>query len=272
MTDDVRPPSPPGCVTPGDSDRLARVCAARDALLAAAPLGRRRFLALGGGALAAAILAACDSQGPRSMVPLLRLAERRNEEIERWLTRHATMNHGSPGAALAGAAFPRYFVSPTVPVWNEGARGPWRLEVSGLVERPTTLSLDDLVRLPGVEQRVDHFCVEGWTAVARWRGVRLRDLAALVGARPEARYVDFQSFDDDYHESWDVESATHRQTLIAYALDGRYLSPGHGAPARLHSPIKLGYKNVKYLTRVVFMARRNGGYWSDQGYEWYAGT
>ena len=82
----------------------------------------------------------------------------------------------------------------------------------------------------------------------------------------------FESFDSGYHESWDLESATHPQTLVAYALDGRFLAPAHGAPARLHSPIKLGYKNTKYLTRVVFMPRRNGGYWSDQGYEWYGGT
>jgi hypothetical protein len=85
-------------------------------------------------------------------------------------------------------------------------------------------------------------------------------------------YVAFISFDDGYHESWDIDSALHRQTLIAYAMDGRLLSPAHGAPARLHSPIKLGYKSTKFLTRVVFMPQRNGGYWSDQGYEWYAGT
>jgi DMSO/TMAO reductase YedYZ molybdopterin-dependent catalytic subunit len=97
-------------------------------------------------------------------------------------------------------------------------------------------------------------------------------LARAAGALPEARYVDFQSFDAGYHESWDLESATHPQTLVAYGGDGRALGPAHGAPARLHSPVKLGYKSVKYLTRVVFLAERNGGYWSDRGYEWYAGT
>ncbi|HXE59776.1 MAG TPA: molybdopterin-dependent oxidoreductase, partial [Gemmatimonadaceae bacterium] len=82
----------------------------------------------------------------------------------------------------------------------------------------------------------------------------------------------FASFDSDYHESWDLASALHPQTLVAYGLDGRFLGAGHGAPARLHSPIKLGYKCTKYLTRVEFMAQRNGGYWSDRGYEWYGGT
>jgi DMSO/TMAO reductase YedYZ molybdopterin-dependent catalytic subunit len=241
-------------------------------------IGRRTFVhvsatalssALSGSSLAA-LLAACDSRGPDAAQPILRSAERRNEVLERLLTRHTTVNraHGS----IAGEAFPRYFVSRTVPLWDESARGPWRLEVSGLVRRPLRLTLDEFARLPSVTQRVDHFCVEGWNAIAEWTGVRVSEIARLAGALPDAAYVDFQSFDDDYHESWDLESATHPQTLVAYGKDRQFLSPAYGAPARLHSPVKLGYKNTKYLTRVVFLPQRNGGYWSDQGYEWYAGT
>jgi DMSO/TMAO reductase YedYZ molybdopterin-dependent catalytic subunit len=235
-------------------------------------LGRRRFLTIGGASLAATLLAACNSRGPEGAQRLLRLAERRNESVERWLLRHTAMDHVRGGARDAGAAFPSYHISPTVPVWDEARRGPWRLEVTGLVRTPLRLSLADLVALPPRRQRVNHYCVEGWNAVATWWGVPLRELAALAGARPEARYVDFRSFDADYHESWDLESATHPQTIVAYAKDGAYLSPAYGAPARLHSPVKLGYKNTKYLTRIVFLAQRNGGYWSDQGYEWYGGT
>ena len=90
--------------------------------------------------------------------------------------------------------------------------------------------------------------------------------------QPGAKYVDFQSFDDGYHESWDIESAMHPQTLVVYAQDGHYLNPAWGAPARIYSPTKLGYKNTKYLTKIVFMPQRNGGYWSDHGYEWYGGV
>lgn len=172
---------------------------------------------------------------------------------------------------MAGRAFPSYFISSSVPIWDPAVRGPWALEVSGLVARPLRLTLPDLLALPQTRQRVNHFCVEGWNAVADWWGVRVREIARLAGARPEARYVDFQSFDAGFHESWDLESATHPQTIIAYAKDGRFLPPAYGAPARLHSPVKLGYKNTKYLTRVAFQAERNGGYWSDQGYEWYGG-
>jgi DMSO/TMAO reductase YedYZ molybdopterin-dependent catalytic subunit len=235
-------------------------------------MNRRRFLALSGASLTAAFLAACDSEGPPGSKRFLAWTEKRNESVERALFRHTSMDRAPAGARLAGAAFPEYYISDTVPVWDPAVRGPWTLEISGLVDRPLTLSLDDLMKLPRVTQRVNHFCVEGWTAVARWTGTRVSELARLAGARPEARYVDFASFDDHYHESWDLDSAMHPQTLIAYGMDGKLLSAGHGAPARVHSPIKLGYKNTKYLVRVQFMAQRNGGYWSDQGYEWYGGT
>jgi DMSO/TMAO reductase YedYZ molybdopterin-dependent catalytic subunit len=108
--------------------------------------------------------------------------------------------------------------------------------------------------------------------VAVWRGVRVSELARLAGLNPDAGFVDFQSFDDGYHESWDLASAMHPQTLVAYAMDDRMLGPDHGAPARVHSPVKLGYKNTKYLTKVVFLPAPNGGYWSDEGYEWFGGT
>ena len=280
------------------------------------PVSRRQVVSVlartTGSALTAAygasLLAACGSRGPDAAQDVLRAQGRRNEAVERWLFRHTAMDHGA--GPLAGTAFPNYHVAPAVPMWNAARDGAWALEIAGLVDRPQRLTLDDLQRLPRVSQRVNHYCVEGWNAVAVWHGVRVRDLARLAGARLEARYVDFRSFDvqsptavqpdgkrapgpsapaaapgartgglladlaakRDYHESWDVESALHPQTLVAYGKDGHLLEPAYGAPARLHSPVKLGYKNTKYLTRLVFLRERNGGYWSDQGYEWYGGT
>jgi len=227
---------------------------------------------LTGAAAWSTLLAACDSRGPKGAEKLLRYAERKNESLERALFRHTAMDAPIAGTRLTGKALPSYFISKTVPIWNEGERGRWALEVSGLVSRPLSLTLDELQKLPRTTQRVNHYCVEGWTAIEEWTGVRLRDLAQLAGAQPAAKYVDFQSFDSGYHESWDLESALHPQTVVAYGLDGRMLGPAHGAPARVYSPTKLGYKNTKYLTRIVFMPVRNGGYWSDQGYEWYAGV
>ena len=140
------------------------------------------------------------------------------------------------------------------------------------MKRPLKLTLSDLLKMKQTTERVDHFCVEGWTAVSQRSGVRLSEIARLAEVGPEARFVDFESFDNDYHESWDIASAMHPQTLVVYGQDGRYLPPAWGAPARVFSPVKLGYKNTKYLTRIMFLPTRTGGYWSDQGYEWFGGT
>jgi DMSO/TMAO reductase YedYZ molybdopterin-dependent catalytic subunit len=234
-------------------------------------LDRRRFLTVTAASLSSALLAACNAN-PEKAQALLADAERTNEGLERGLFRHDSMNRVPAKARVAGNDFPKYFVSDSVPTLDAAAARAWRLEISGAVRRPVSLSLDDLMKLPRISQKVDHFCVEGWNARATWSGVRVSDLARLVGATNDAQYVDFAGFDSGYHESWDMASAMHPQTLVAYGMDGHLLTPGHGAPARVHSPVKLGYKNTKYLTKVVFMPAKNGGYWSDQGYEWYGGT
>ena len=253
-------------------DAVERTVSASGADALRREIDRRRFLTTSATSLAAAFLAGCDSRGPKSAERALAYATRKNEVIEQWLLRHTSMDAGSPGAAIAGARFPSYFVSRTVPMFDETVRGAWRLEVSGLVRSPLLLSREQLMAMPRRNQRVNHFCVEGWNAVAEFAGVAVSDLAHAAGVLPEANVVDFQSFDAGYHESWDLESALHPQTLVVYAKDGVPLSPAYGAPARVHSPIKLGYKNTKYLTKVVFQSERNGGYWSDRGYEWFGGT
>jgi DMSO/TMAO reductase YedYZ molybdopterin-dependent catalytic subunit len=235
-------------------------------------MDRRRFLQAGGSAVAALAALACDRYGPRSARGTLDFAKSINEKVGAALLRHTSIDRPPASADPAGKHFPSYFISPTVPVWDPAASGVWKLRVEGMVRRPLSLSLPDLVALPHRTERVDHFCVEGWTALSTRTGVRLSDLARLAGVDDRAGYVDFESFDDDYHESWDMRSAMHPQTLVVYGQDGSYLNPAWGAPARVFSPIKLGYKNTKYLTRIVFLPERNGGYWSDQGYEWFAGT
>lgn len=235
-------------------------------------MNRRKFIQLGGLSLTGGVIA-CNSQGPKAAQKILRLAQEKNEAIERGLIfRHTAMDRTTRGAKLAGDKFPAYHIAKQTPVWDEAARGVWRLEVSGAVRRPMQLSLDDLLKLPRKTQKVNHYCVEGWTAVAVWSGVRVSEIARLVEPTADAKYADFESFDEDYHESWDIDSALHPQTLIVYGMDGRLLGADHGAPARVHSPIKLGYKNTKYLTRIVFTTHKTGGYWTDRGYEWYAGT
>ena len=166
------------------------------------------------------------------------------------------------------AAFPSYFISDSMPYPPAG----WMLKVGGLVSRPTMLSLDQLMQMQRTEMRIRHHCVEGWSAVAAWQGVRISEIAKLVGASPEANYVEFRSFDSGYWSSWDRASAFHPQTILAYGMNGKTLGPNHGAPARLYSPVKLGYKMVKYLSEVNFLPQKTGGYWEDQGYDWFAGV
>jgi DMSO/TMAO reductase YedYZ molybdopterin-dependent catalytic subunit len=108
-------------------------------------MNRRRFFTFGASSVAAAALGACDSFGPKSATSLLRFAERKNEQLERWLFSAGSRNHVRAGARLTGRAFPRYFVSDTMPMWNEADRGVWRLEVAGAVRNPLSLTLDDLM-------------------------------------------------------------------------------------------------------------------------------
>ncbi len=146
------------------------------------------------------------------------------------------------------------------------------LTLDGDVNRPMQLSFADLQKLPLTSMVIQHVCVEGWAAIVQWGGVRLRDLIALAQPKPGVRYVYFQSA-DGYYESWDLASSLHPQTLMAYQKNGQPLSAENGAPLRLASPVKLGYKQSKWVTQITFVNQLMPmkGYWEDQGYEWFGG-
>jgi DMSO/TMAO reductase YedYZ molybdopterin-dependent catalytic subunit len=164
--------------------------------------------------------------------------------------------------------FPSFFKSASVPL----APANWALKVGGLVRQPMILTLDQLLGMPATEMRVRHYCVDGWSAVASWRGVRVSEIARLAGLDRRVKYVEFRSFDAGYWSGWDLGSAMHPQTLLAYGMNGHRLEPKHGAPVRLYSAIKLGYKSVKYLTEINFLPNMVTGYWEDRGFEWFAGV
>ncbi|MBW4692431.1 MAG: molybdopterin-dependent oxidoreductase [Lyngbya sp. HA4199-MV5] len=148
----------------------------------------------------------------------------------------------------------------------------FKLTIDGEVNRPMQLSLADLQKMPLTSMNIRHVCVEGWAAIVQWNGVRLRDLVTLVQPKNTVRYVYFTSA-DGYYESWDLASAVHPQTLMAYWRNGKPLTPDNGAPLRLASPIKLGYKQSKWVTQITFLSNLTPmkGYWEDQGYEWFGG-
>jgi DMSO/TMAO reductase YedYZ molybdopterin-dependent catalytic subunit len=159
---------------------------------------------------------------------------------------------------------------------------PYRLIVDGAVERPQTFSLAQLQRMPQQTQITRHDCVEGWSVIGKWSGVRLGGLLDAVGLRPDARYVVFRCMDNDgsgnlYYESLDLRQARHPQAVLALRLNDAPLDPNHGAPVRLRVPTQLGYKSAKWIGRIevvgsfATIAGGHGGYWEDQGYEWYAG-
>ncbi len=158
----------------------------------------------------------------------------------------------------------------------------YRLVVNGAVERPGAFSLGQLERLAQRTQITRHDCVEGWSAIGKWSGVVLREVLDVVRPRPDARYVIFRCMDNDgagnlYYESLDLHQARHPQTLLALRLNDAPLDPDHGAPVRLRVPTQLGYKSAKWIARIevvgslVNVGEGRGGYWEDQGYEWYAG-
>jgi DMSO/TMAO reductase YedYZ molybdopterin-dependent catalytic subunit len=229
-------------------------------------VGRRAFLAT---ALAtgASLAIGCDPRKPREK--WLGAMERWNARVQRGLfSSSRTAPTARAGDRTASGDFPEYFVSDALPLAPAG----WALEVRGLVDRPAVFTLDDLQRMTRTDLRVEHHCVEGWSAVADWHGVQMREIARIVGAHADAPFVEFRSFDAGYWSSWDRESVDHPQTLLAYGMNGAPLTPGHGAPLRLYGAVKLGYKSVKYLTQIAFLPAASGGYWEDLGYEWYAGV
>ncbi len=158
----------------------------------------------------------------------------------------------------------------------------WRLEVAGLVDSPLSLSLETLRAMPSRTQITRHDCVEGWSCIAQWTGVKLSDVLAKAGVQDRARFVVFDCFDSfglsKYYESVDLADAYHPQTILAYGLNGEPLPVSNGAPLRVRIERQLGYKMAKYLRRITVtdtlagFGGGKGGYWEDStGYDWYAG-
>ena len=156
---------------------------------------------------------------------------------------------------------------------QQGGFADWRLPVTGLVSSPGRFSLADLKALPSRTQITRHTCEEGWSAIAQWTGVQLGRVLEAAGLRPEARWVNFYSF-DGWIDSIDLLDALHPQTLLAYGMNGSQLSVPHGAPVRLRVETQMGYKSMKFLERIVVVDTfDDGGKQGNiqNGWAWYAG-
>jgi DMSO/TMAO reductase YedYZ molybdopterin-dependent catalytic subunit len=153
---------------------------------------------------------------------------------------------------------------------QRGGFADWRLAVEGSVTRPGSFSLDDLKRMPSRTQITQHRCEEGWSAIAEWTGVPLRNLLEAVGVKPEARFVQLQSF-DFFGGSIDMWDAMHPQTILAYGMNGRDIPTGHGAPVRLRVETQLGYRSLKFVRRILVTDEFQDDGTIAAGWSWYAG-
>ncbi len=253
---------------------------------------RRRWLRAAAGAAGVALLGGCDRLSQNAtFVDVLNSAERLNHGAHRLIA-------GPPALAQE---FTEADISPTFR--GNGTLMPadadyqalladgfanWRLKVGGLVESPAAFSLAELRAMPSRTQITRHDCVEGWSCIGKWQGVQLSRVLDRVRPLPQAKYVVFRcadsmegpsldGADSRYYESLGLDDARHLQTQLAYALNGAPLPVTNGAPLRLRVERQLGYKHAKYLMAIDLVASLKpirggaGGYWEDNGYEWYAG-
>lgn len=153
----------------------------------------------------------------------------------------------------------------------------WRLTVDGMAARPTTFSLAEIRSFPTNSHITMIGCEEGWTYIAEWTGVPVSYILDRVRALPQVRYVVYRSFQPDWWESIDMTDALHPQTVLAHRMNGAELPMPFGGPLRIRIPRQLGYKSVKYITRLTLtdnlksFGKGTGGLASDNGYAWYAG-
>ena len=246
----------------------------------------RRTLITSSVAGGAALLAGCDRVIEQ---PAARRIVFMGEDMNRGLQR-ALMDRNALAPEFTAAQRSPFFRpngtrdpgTPAYAALRDGGFADWRLAVGGLVARPLSLSLADLGALPQRAQITRHDCVEGWSAIAKWQGPRLGDVLKAAGMRDAARYIVFTCADlyggVPYYESIDLIDAFHPQTILAWALNDRFLPVMNGAPCRLRVERQLGYKHAKYLMRIDAVAsldgigKGKGGYWEDNvDYEWYAG-
>jgi DMSO/TMAO reductase YedYZ molybdopterin-dependent catalytic subunit len=176
----------------------------------------------------------------------------------------------SAGSQLVGNLFPVggwriYTISGSMPIFDPSS---WRLEIGGLVKRPRSLTYDELTALPRAEQTSTFHCVTGWTVRnVHWSGVRFQQLFDLVKPLPSATAVRFVSMERPYEDSLTLDQLRLSDAMLALELGGQPLSRPHGSPARVILPEMYGYKGVKWLTKMDFVAKQPRGYWEQHGYD-----
>jgi DMSO/TMAO reductase YedYZ molybdopterin-dependent catalytic subunit len=256
-------------------------------------LSRRRFLttaALGGTGL---VLSGCNVfdglDGESTVRRILASANDLTYRVQRLLAHSNALAEEFTEADIRQPQRPNGITSPDDDSYKElltNGFADWRLEVFGLVEKPLTLPLAQLQSMPSRTQITRHDCVEGWSCIAKWTGVPLSLILDEARPKPKARYVVFHCMDTierglagdiKYYGSIDLADGRHRQTILAYGMNGRPLPVENGAPLRVRVERQLGYKMPKYLRKIELVdsfgriGKGRGGYWEDNGYDWFGG-
>ena len=229
---------------------------------------RRLFLrgTLSVGSLA--MLTGCDIVDGPTAENALRVISRFNDRVQALLFSESTLAPEYPESAIT-RPFPfNAYSSPDEAPDIDGES--YRLEIGGLVDNKKAWTLAELGGMPRVSQITRLVCVEGWSAIGSWQGVRLSDFLKLIGADFRAKYVWFQCA-EGYSNTIDMPTALHPQTQLTLQFDRHTLPIAYGFPIKIRIPTKLGFKNPKYVTAMWVQNNDAGGYWENQGYNWFSG-
>jgi DMSO/TMAO reductase YedYZ molybdopterin-dependent catalytic subunit len=225
----------------------------------------RHTLTLGG----LSLLSGCAIVDEDSAEHALMKVSRFNDKVQGWLFDPRKLAPTYPESTITRPfPFNAYYDEDEVPQIDGDS---YRLQVGGLMTEKRAWTLAELRALPQTDQITRHICVEGWSAIGRWGGVTFSDFLSRVGADTSAKYVGFKCA-DKYYTSIDMPTALHPQTLLTLRYDGEQLPPRYGFPMKLRMPTKLGYKNPKHIQEIFVTNTYPGGYWEDQGYNWFGGS
>lgn len=243
----------------------------RDATKLLPELSRRRFIAGGASLGALTLLTGCDVTDSFSAESMLTQISKFNDAVQAAMFNPNTLAPTFPESAITRPfPFNGYYALEDAPDIDGK---DWKLEVRGLVENKKSWTLDELYKLPQENQITRHICVEGWSAIGSWTGVRLSHFLQLVGADTKAKYVWFNCADvDGYNSPLDMPSALHPQTQMTFRFDNEILPRAYGYPMKIRVPTKLGFKNPKYVVSLEVTNDYKGGYWEDQGYNSFSGS
>lgn len=229
---------------------------------------RRAFLRGGLSLGALTMLTGCDIADSLSAEKVLRKMSEFNDGAQAWLFDPNQLAPTYPESAITRPfPFNAYYPLEDAP---EVDGKDYRFEVGGLVDNTKSWTLDELYALPQETQITRHICVEGWSAIGSWTGVRLSEFLRRIGADTRAKYVWFQCA-EGYSTTIDMATALHPQTQLTFRFGDAILPRAYGYPMKCRMPTKLGFKNPKYIVAMHVTNKDLGGYWENQGYNWHSG-